>query len=42
MDEMAAKKLKIMTMIFDYAKGLKAEDIAAEVSLGDYNALFLF
>ena len=32
-DEMAAKKLKIVTMIFDYAKGLKAEDIAAEVSL---------
>lgn len=41
-DEMAAKKLKIMTMIFDYAKGLKAEDIAAEVSLLDFNALFLF
>jgi hypothetical protein len=41
-DEMAAKKLKIMTMIFDYAKGLKAEDIAAEVSLLDFNTLFLF
>ena len=39
---MAAKKLKIVTMIFDYAKGLKAEDIAADMSLLEFNALFLF
>jgi hypothetical protein len=41
-DEMAAKKLKIVTMIFDYAKGLKAEDIAAEVSLFSLMRLILF
>lgn len=37
---MAAKKHKIMTMIFDYAKGLKAEDIAAEVSLFSLTRFF--
>jgi hypothetical protein len=36
----AAKKLKIMTMIFHYAKGLKAEDIAAEVSLFSLTRFF--
>jgi hypothetical protein len=41
-DEMVAKKLKIMAMIFDYAKGLKSEDIAAEVSLFGSNVFSEF